>query len=105
MSSRPPPRPGSPGTPSGPDGAKRRRGRRRGPPRGERADVAKPERHAPSASARGLEASHIDAPRPAGAPLTPDVAAEMRGRLRCLCKSREVLRLKVNAAEDLLLNG
>jgi hypothetical protein len=54
---------------------------------------------------RALEESHLDASRPADDPLTPDEAAEMRQHLQFLKRHRQELRLKVNAAEDLLLNG
>lgn len=54
---------------------------------------------------RTLEGSHIDASKPADDPLTEAETAEMRQHLRFLFKNREPLRLKVNASEDLLLNG
>ena len=59
----------------------------------------------PSHLERTLEGSHIDASRPSDQPLTEEEIAEARHHLRFLFKHREVLRLRVNASEDLLLNG
>ena len=47
----------------------------------------------------------VDADKAADVPLSKEEALEMRGHLRFLKEHRKVLALKVNAAEDLLLNG
>jgi len=74
----------------------RRRRRRRGPPR-------KPPESAVAVIAAAKPAVDVD--KPADVPLTPAEAAEMRVHLRFLKEHRKILSLKVNAAEDLLLNG
>jgi hypothetical protein len=76
--------------------ADRRRRRRRGPPQ-------KP----PESAARVIAAAKpaVDAAKPSDAPLTAAEVAEMRVHLRFLKEHRKILALKVNAAEDLLLNG
>ena len=96
------PRPDREARPPRPDDPRRPRGRR-----GKRRDRddRPPSPAQPSALERTLEGSHIDASKPAEIPLTPDEVAEMRQHLRFLFRNREALRLKVNAAEDLLLNG
>lgn len=47
----------------------------------------------------------IDTSKPTDIPLAPAEMAEMKVHLRFLRENRKVLDLKVNAAEDLLLNG
>ena len=71
---------------------RKRRRRRRKPQPGER----------PQAD---LEQSRIEREAPADAPLSPAEAAEMKRHLRFLFEHRKILRLRVNAQEDLLLNG
>ena len=58
-----------------------------------------------SEAARPLEPSKIDASKPADVPLGEAELAEMKNHLKFLFGRRKILRLKVNAAEDLLLNG
>ena len=50
------------------------------------------------------ETSHLTARAAAEAPLTPAEVTEMKEHLAFLRRYREVLRLKLNAAEDLLVN-
>jgi len=50
------------------------------------------------------ETSHLTARADAEAPLTPAEVTEMKEHLAFLRRYREVLRLKLNAAEDLLVN-
>lgn len=73
-----------------------RRRRRRGPPK-------KPPESAVAVIAAAKPA--VDVQKPADVPLTAAEAAEMRVHLRFLKEHRKILALKVNAAEDLLLNG
>ncbi|MFO0567265.1 MAG: hypothetical protein U0263_16525 [Polyangiaceae bacterium] len=47
----------------------------------------------------------VDTSKPADAPLTAAEAARMRAHFRFLKEHRKLLALKVNATEDLLLNG
>jgi len=47
----------------------------------------------------------VDVDKPADVPLSEAEVAEMRVHLRFLKEHRKILALKVNAAEDLLLNG
>src|SRR5690348_5422705 len=94
MPERRPPDAGSAGDrPSG-RGTRRRR-RRRG------ARDGKP-RPAPSIVP---EASALRGPGAGGDVLAPDEVAEMRQHLGFLRTYKELLRLKLNAAEDLLVNG
>src|SRR5437763_980652 len=98
MRTPPPPRGGGAATP-GPPGPRPhgpRRRRRRG--RGDR----EPAR--PPAPAVVPETSHLTARAAAEAPLTPAEVTEMKEHLAFLRRYREVLRLKLNAAEDLLVN-
>ena len=74
----------------------RRRRRRRGPPQ-------KPQQSAVAAIAAAKPP--VDVAKPADAPLSEAEAAEMRVHLRFLKEHRKILALKLNAAEDLLLNG
>src|SRR5207244_3527979 len=73
-------------------------GRRRRRGRGDR----EPAR--PPAPAVVPETSHLTARAAAEAPLTPAEVTEMKEHLAFLRRYREVLRLKLNAAEDLLVN-
>ncbi len=79
------------------DGAKkkRRRRRRKGPP------------HDPTSAAHVLakKTKKLDVEKSADAPLTQDEVATLRQHFGFLRQHRKVLRLRVNAAEDLLLNG
>jgi hypothetical protein len=81
---------------SGTSDRPRKRRRRRKPPGG------KPKDTAPQQALRG---SRIDAAKPVDQPLTGPEIAEMKRHLRFLASHRKALRLRVNAAEDLLLNG
>jgi hypothetical protein len=47
----------------------------------------------------------LDPSLPADEPLTPAEVSEMKRHLRFLSEHRRILKLRVNAAEDLLLNG
>ncbi|MCC6899133.1 MAG: hypothetical protein IT377_09170 [Polyangiaceae bacterium] len=80
--------------------ADRRRRRRHGPPKG-------PSQKPPESAARVIAAAKpaLDVAKHADVPLTPAEVAEMRVHLRFLKEHRKILALKVNAAEDLLLNG
>jgi len=51
------------------------------------------------------EVSHLARPPSGDEPLTPDEVAEMKQHVAFIRRYREVLRLKLNAAEDLLVNG
>ena len=81
---------------------KRRRRRRRGGREGGRAPRAP--RSARQAQ-RPLESLHIDSSLPADHPLSKTEVAEMKANLRFIRQHRKALRIKVNAAEDLMLNG
>jgi hypothetical protein len=74
----------------------RRRRRRRGP-----------RKNPPESAVAVIAAARpaVDPEKPADVPLTEREAAEMRAHFRFLKEHRKVLALKVNAAEDLLLNG
>ncbi len=76
------------------------RRRRRRPRRSKRKIQAGPEAAVAAATEPGIDAS-----KPAEEPLSEHEQAEMREHLRFLAKHRKVLRLKVNATEDLLING
>ena len=52
-----------------------------------------------------LEESRIEREKPATEELSPDEAAEMRLHLRFIRDHRRTLKLKLNATEDLLVNG
>src|SRR5438094_8784820 len=94
---RTPPPPGGGAPTTGPPGARPRgprRRRRRG--HGERAP-----RPAPAVVP---ETSRLAAPAPGEAPLTPAEVVEMKEHLAFLRRYKEVLRLKLNAVEDLLVN-
>ncbi len=80
---------------SDPRGQKRGRRRRR------------PKRPAPESAVQVIASSKapVDTSKPADIPLTPAEVAEMRIHFRFLKESRRLLDLKVNATEDLLLNG
>jgi len=52
-----------------------------------------------------LPQSKVDIDRPVDEPFTPTELADMRRHLAFLRKNRTILRLKFNAAEDLLVNG
>ena len=54
---------------------------------------------------RPLESLHIDSSLPADQPLSPTEVAEMKVNLAFIRTHRKALRVSVNAAEDLLLNG
>lgn len=82
--------------PERPSNGDRRRRRRRGPP-------PKPPASAVAVIAAAKPAVDVD--KPADEPLSEAEAAEMRVHLRFLKEHRKLLALKVNAAEDLLLNG
>lgn len=77
---------------SKPGGRPKRRRRRRKPPAGPQ----------PQAD---LKESRIEREAPVDSPLSPAEAAEMKRHLRFLFQHRKLLRLRVNAQEDLLLNG
>jgi hypothetical protein len=77
--------------------SKGRRARRRGRPR----------REGPQSPVEIIARAKppVDTSKPADVPLTAAEAAEMRVHFRFLKEHRKALGLKVNAAEDLLLNG
>lgn len=77
-------------------GDRPRKRRRRRKPGG------KPQDTAPQ---QALRESRIDAEKPVDLPLTGPEIAEMKSHLRFLASHRKALRLRVNAQEDLLLNG
>ena len=98
----------TPSTSSGSSSSGRPPRRRRRRPRRPRKDAAKDARKgndAPAEADQALEESRIDSSKPADVPLTPDEVAEMRVHLRFLRRHRKTLRLKLNATEDLLVNG
>src|SRR2546426_2419786 len=97
MGTQPPPGGGGPAPTGRPTGSRRRR--RRG--RGERPGGPVSPRPAPEVVP---ETSRLAAPAPGEAPLTPAEVAEMKEHLAFLRRYKEVLRLKLNAAEDLLVN-
>src|SRR5499425_2125964 len=76
-----------------PGGRRRRRRRGRGDGSGPRPEPVVP------------EVSHLARPPSGDEPLTPDEVAEMKQHVAFIRRYREVLRLKLNAAEDLLVNG
>ncbi len=88
-----------PGSPSGrrDDGRRRRPRKRRG----------NDERGSAPAQviARAADAKPVLDGKPAEEPLTPEELAEMKQQLRFLRDHRRALQLRVNAQEDLLLNG
>src|SRR2546425_1101220 len=90
------PPPGRGPTPPG-AGPHRRRHRRR---RGNERDAREPHR-APLVP----EVSSLAQPGPAEAPLGREEIAEMKEHVAFLRRYRDALRLKLNAAEDLLVNG
>jgi len=49
--------------------------------------------------------SHLSESAPTGEPLTPDEVVEMKEHLAFLREYKEALRIKLNAAEDLMVNG
>lgn len=90
----------SPGRPKeGAHPGGRRRRRRRGPGKGPR------ERNEPAQKIIAKAQPAVNTTKPADEPLTPSEAAKMRLHFRFLKEHRKLLNLKVNAAEDLLLNG
>jgi hypothetical protein len=94
MNTPPPPERGS-----APGGTGRRRSRRRrGRGRGERPAQGRPAPVVP-------EVSHIAATAAGGDTLAPAEIAEMKEHLVFLRRYKDILRLKLNAAEDLLVNG
>src|SRR5262245_46065918 len=94
MSTPPPPERGvTPGA-SGRRRSRRRRGRGRG-------DRPPPGRPAPVVP----EVSHIAATPTGAETLAPAEIAEMKEHLGFLRRYKDILRLKLNAAEDLLVNG
>ena len=97
MGTHPPPGGGGPAPTGRPTGSRRRR--RRG--RGERPGGPVSPRPAPEVVP---ETSRLAAPTPGEAPLSPAEVAEMKEHLAFLRRYKEVLRLKLNAAEDLLVN-
>ncbi len=101
MSTRPPGRPPAPKDPpaSEPRPPRRRRGRRRGG----QGDAARgsPARPAPIVP----EVSRLAAAGAAADTLNPDEVREMKEHLAFLRRHKHLLRLKLNAAEDLLVNG
>lgn len=92
-----------------PEGQRQRRQRpRRGksPGRGKnKGDRNKDEKGAPKAPAPLTAPRELDRSKSVDAPLTQAEMAEMQEHFRFLHKHRRHLRLKPNAAEDLLLNG
>lgn len=52
-----------------------------------------------------LEESRIEREKPAAEELSPEEVAEMRRHLRFIRDHRRILKLKLNATEDLLVNG
>lgn len=52
-----------------------------------------------------MQAKPIDTSKPADVPLSPDEVAEMKEHLKFLRDWRKALNLRLNATEDLLLNG
>jgi len=86
-------------TPPPPDASGRRRSRRRrGRGRGDRPPPGRPAPVVP-------EVSHIAATPTGGDMLAPAEIAEMKEHLAFLRRYKDILRLKLNAAEDLLVNG
>jgi hypothetical protein len=85
-------------SPGGPQGPHRRRRRRR---RGERRDTPAP-RPAPPVVP---EPSRLATAAAGDAPLTPEEVTEMKAHLAFLRRYKDALRLKLNSAEDLLVNG
>lgn len=59
----------------------------------------------PTAASVLSEATAVVTSEPAQVPMTPGEVARMKATLRFLREHRHTLKLKVNAAEDLLLNG
>jgi hypothetical protein len=94
MSTPPPPERGVAPDASGRRRSRRRRGRGRG-------DRPPPGRPAPVVP----EVSHIAATPTGGETLAPAEIAEMKEHLGFLRRYKDILRLKLNAAEDLLVNG
>jgi hypothetical protein len=94
---RPAPESGAPAAGGGGPGgsAPGRRRRRRGPVK----------EATPSAAKVLAEARPPTLDQAAEVPMTPAEVARMKATLRFLREHRETLKLKVNAAEDLLLNG
>ena len=84
-----------------------------GPPSGrtERREDRRPRRRRrrgdgrPETAALVPQASTLTAAAPADTPLSPLEVAEMKGHLGFMRTYKEALRLKLNAAEDLLVNG
>ena len=70
-------------------------------------DRRKRSRRAPKAppAAAALRPVALDFDLPADEPLAPGEQAEMARHLKFLAEHRKLLRLRVNAAEDLMLNG
>ncbi|MFN8544908.1 MAG: hypothetical protein U0807_12000 [Candidatus Binatia bacterium] len=81
-----------------------RRGGGSGPGRRHRRGHRRDDRARPAAPLIP-EASRLAATAPASEPLGPAEVAEMRQHLAFLRRWREALRIKLNAAEDLLVNG
>ncbi len=52
-----------------------------------------------------VQAKPVDTSKPADVPLNPTEVAEMREHFKFLRDNRKMLQLRLNAAEDLLLNG
>ena len=77
----------------------RKRSRRRGS--GKKRTAAAGARRDPVTPTIAAQKPNIDADQP----LTPAEAAEIRANFQFLSRHRKSLRLRVNAAEDLLLNG
>ena len=94
MSMPPPPERG--GAPGG--SGRRRSRRRRGRGRGDRPPPGRPAPVVP-------EVSHIAATPTGGDTLSPAEIAEMKEHLGFLRRYKDILRLKLNATEDLLVNG
>ena len=90
--------PAEQGEASGPSAPRSRRRRRRRS--GRRRSHSSPAR-----VQRSLQPRTLDPSLPADEPLTSEEVAEMKRHLRFLSEHRRVLKLRVNAAEDLLLNG
>ncbi len=92
-------------------GGRRRRGgggRRRSRKRGRKGEGRPKDgaRDGAAAAARALPgATVVDTERPADEPLSADEVAEMRRHLDFIRRYRKVLRLKLNATENLLVDG
>ncbi|MEZ4222044.1 MAG: hypothetical protein R3B13_14010 [Polyangiaceae bacterium] len=74
-------------------------------PRRRRRGRKRPEQSKESAAIVIERARAVDTSKPADEPLSAEEAAEMREHFRFLRDNRKLLQLRLNAAEDLLING